>query len=323
LAKPFPQQEKILAGKPGGVKSMFQMDRRQMLRASIGMVAYSVLGLRRKAFGTPSATVHERKIISHRPHLFHGWPTVARRRNGDLLLVYSGGREAHVCPFGRVELMQSRDGGDTWTWPRVVMDSPIDDRDAGVLETTRGSILITTFTSLAYESQLVRAEKIISGQPGAWPEERLARWRAAHERATTDGREAALGVWMMRSTDGGITFSGRYFCQVNSPHGPVQLSDGRLVYAGKELWQGKHRIGVCESNDDGRTWQWLATIPTREGDDQQQYHELHAVEAADGRLIVQIRNHNPVNAGETLQTESSDGGKSWSMPRPIGVWGLP
>jgi len=39
--------------------------------------------------------------------------------------------------------------------------------------------------------------------------------------------------------------------------------------------------------------------------------------------VVQIRNHNKANAGETLQSESTDGGRTWSVPRPIGVWGLP
>ena len=52
------------------------------------------------------------------------------------------------------------------------------------------------------------------------------------------------------------------------------------------------------------------------------YHELHAVEADDGTLIAQIRNHNTANAGWTLQTESTDGGKTWSVPRPI-CFGLP
>jgi sialidase-1 len=27
--------------------------------------------------------------------------------------------------------------------------------------------------------------------------------------------------------------------------------------------------------------------------------------------------------GETLQTESADGGRTWTIPRAIGVWGLP
>jgi hypothetical protein len=282
-----------------------------------------MVAVRRPALGAQTATIHGTRVISHLPHQFHGWPTVARRRNGELLLVCSGGREGHVCPFGRVELMRSHDGGRAWTWPEVVMDGPIDDRDAGVLETAQGSILITTFTSLAYEEALARAERAEAGQPGAWPEEQLARWRAAHRRVGAEGRQAALNVWMIRSTDGGVTFSGRYACQVNSPHGPVQLSDGRLLYAGKELWHGARRVGVCQSKDDGQSWQWLAEIPTREGDNARHYHELHAVEAADGTLVVQLRNHNTANAQETLQAGSSDGGKTWSMPRPIGVWGLP
>ncbi len=128
---------------------------------------------------------------------------------------------------------------------------------------------------------------------------------------------------MIRSTDGGITWSGRYDSLVNSPHGPIQLSDGRLLYAGKDLWREGSRVGVCESTDDGQTWRWLAMIPPRDGDDHRQYHELHAVETKDGRIVVQIRNHNKSSSRETLQCESGDGGKTWSKPRSIGVWGLP
>ena len=127
---------------------------------------------------------------------------------------------------------------------------------------------------------------------------------------------------MTRSTDGGITWSQRYRCLVNSPHGPLQLSSGKLLYAGKQLWSDEPRVGACLSTDDGVSWKWLSTIPTRPGDDPAQYHELHAVEASD-RIVVHIRNHNAKNRGETLQTESTDEGKTWSVPHAIGVWGLP
>ncbi len=53
------------------------------------------------------------------------------------------------------------------------------------------------------------------------------------------------------------------------------------------------------------------------------YHELHAVEASNGWLICHIRNENRENDNETLQSESIDGGRTWSVPHPIGVWGLP
>lgn len=253
--------------------------------------------------------------ISRQPEYYHGWPTLAMRRNGELVVVYSGGRDAHVCPFGRVESMRSRDGGRTWSWPEVLLDSPIDDRDSGVLETPSGCLLVTTFTSLAYEA--VRREAT------GWPAEKLERWQAADRRTTSEQRRALLDTWMLRSTDGGMTWSAPYRVPVNSPHGPAALDGGRLLYAGKQLWQPGQKVGVCESTDDGRTWRWLSEIPARPGDTVVQYHELHAVQAGDGRVIVHIRNHNPQNPGETLQTESADGGRTWSTPHAIGVWGLP
>ena len=255
------------------------------------------------------------RTISHLSDRYHGWPTLARQTNGQLLLAYSGGRQAHVCPFGRVEFMTSSDEGQSWSWPQVIHDSPIDDRDAGILETKQGTLLATTFSSLAYEPLLERQSN--------WPEEKLTAWRAAHQRLNATERNALLGQWVIRSTDGGISWSTAIRCPVNSPHGPIQLADGRLLYAGKELWTGQHRVGVCESRDDGQTWTWLSEIPTRPNDRASDYHELHAVETGDQRILVQIRNHNPTNERETLQCESSDGGHTWTQPRSIGVWGLP
>ncbi|MDA7618255.1 glycoside hydrolase [Verrucomicrobia bacterium] len=267
---------------------------------------------------SPLVKLQDIKTISHQPGIYHGWPTLTIQKNGDLLAVCSGGREAHICPFGQVVLMRSRDGGDTWSWPRVIQDSGLDDRDAGILQTRQGTLLATTFTSLAYEPILRRAE-----QERQWDPARLRRWQAAHARLTGDERLRELGQWIMRSEDGGRTWSGKYPSVVNSPHGPIQLEDGRLLYAGKELWTGGKRVGVCESIDDGKTWNWLAEIPAREGDRASEYHELHALEMPDHRIIVQIRNHNSTHVGETLQSESKDGGRTWSLPSSIGVWGLP
>jgi len=262
----------------------------------------------------PGFEVQDVRVVSHLAHRYHGWPTLARRKNGQLLLVCSGGRESHVCPFGRVELMRSDDGGGHWSWPQTLIDSAIDDRDAGVLETPRGSLLVTTFTSLAFEqpSYFAKTDK-----------QRVARWEAARDRVPEPARKKMLGEWIIRSTDGGQNWSAPSRCGVNSPHGPVALADGGLLYAGKELYHGANRIGAAVSLDDGVSWKWGGTIPTRPGDDHRQYHELHAVEAAPGRIVAHIRNHNPRQAGETLQSESTDGGRTWSTPHEIGVWGLP
>jgi sialidase-1 len=296
-----------------------RFSRRQWLAASSALTLAGLSSLSRLArAAAPTAEILETRVVSQQPAMYHGWPTLARRKNGQLLLVCSGGREAHVCPFGRVELMTSDDGGKSWTYPRVLIDGPIDDRDAGILETAKGTLLVTTFTSLAYEPILAKAEK-----DGNWDTDRLARWQAANNRLSAERRKEDLGVWMIRSTDEGITWSPRYDCLVDSPHGPIQLADGRLLYAGKDLWRQGERVGFCESTDDGQTWRWLSQIPVRDGDSHTEYHELHAVETEDGRIVCHVRNHNKANAGETLQCESSDGGKTWSKPQSIGVWGLP
>ena len=304
--------------------SFAPVSRRRFLAATSALSAAVTFGFQiRTRAAAPAMKLRDTRVISQQPDFYHGWPTLTRRKNGDLLVACSGAREAHVCPFGRVELMVSHDRGETWGWPQVLLDSAIDDRDAGIVETVRDSLLVTTFTSLAYEMILKNAETKKPGDQGAWTAARLHQWRAAHHRLNAEQRQAELGQWMTRSTDGGVTWSARYSSLVNSPHGPIQLSDGRLLYAGKELWTGRKRTGFAQSTDDGVTWRWLADLPARPGDSLAEYHELHAVETADARIIVHIRNHNRPNAGETLQSESTDGGKTWSVPHAIGVWGLP
>jgi hypothetical protein len=297
--------------------------RRRFLATTALALPFTVRG------AAPVAKIIETKTISQQPEFYHGWPTLVQRANGELWVTCSGGREAHVCPFGKVVAMKSSDHGGTWSAPQVIYDGPIDDRDSGVLETAKGTLLVTTFTSLAYEDSYQKATAMAELTPQGWvskamPAERYARWKAAHEKLSDAERQAQLGEWALRSTDGGETWSKPVPTVVNSPHGPVQLKDGRLLYAGKQLWTAEKKIGVAESKDDGLSWQWLADIPTRQGDSAVRgYHELHAIEAADGTLIAQIRNHNETSKGETLQSESKDGGRTWSVPRSIGVWGLP
>ena len=280
------------------------------------------------ALSAQTAHVLETKTITPAEEPYAGWSTVARRANGELWVTWSGGRDGHVCPMGQVRAMTSRDDGATWTYPRVLLDSPTDDRDSGVLETAKGTLLVTTFTSLAYEDHLAKSVMYmpVAGKSSAMrpmPPEVIARWQATQKRLTADERQAELGEWALRSTDGGLNFSARIATIVNSPHGPLQLKDGRILYIGKELWTKNQRIGAVESKDDGLSWNWLSEIPGRPGDDvERDYHELHAVESDDGRIVAQIRHQGKVDKNWTLQTESTDGGKTWTIPRAI-TFGIP
>jgi hypothetical protein len=218
--------------------------------------------------------------------------------------------------------MRSKDGGRNWSWPQVIYDSPADDRDGGIIETAKGTLLITTVTNNQWEAKLEKESR-------EWDKAKVARWRAVRERVSAAQRKAEMGSFLLRSTDGGVTWSARQRVPLHSPHGPTQLRDGRLLYPGIARWLPEPKMGVCESTDDGITWTWLADIPSRPGDrlvesdGRFNYLELSALECDSGKILCQIRNRNKANEGETLQTESTDGGRSWSRPHPIDVWGMP
>src|SRR5947209_4892572 len=110
------------------------MKRRHFLHSVGVALAAGLLRLPRSVQAARKIELLDTRVISYEPQYYHGWPTLTRQRTGKLLLVYSGGREQHVCPFGRVELMVSSDEGRTWGWPQVILDTAIDDRDAGILE---------------------------------------------------------------------------------------------------------------------------------------------------------------------------------------------
>ncbi len=247
----------------------------------------------------------------------------------DLLAVYSGNRRHHVCPFGQVRMIGSGDGGKSWGEPRVVVDGPLDDRDAGVIQTSRGTVIVNWFSSVTWREFLHGRPETIAG----YAAEELAEWRRRDAGLSEEVVREELGVWCVRSEDGGCSWGGKIDTVVGSPHGPCELGDGRLLYVGKRRvargsvgikggpFEGV--IGAAESCDDGVTWRWLSEITPMAGHLAEHYHELHAVQCVDGRIVAHIRNHNEPHRLETLQTESLDGGRSWSAVRAIGVWGYP
>lgn len=133
------------------------------------------------------------------------------------------------------------------------------------------------------------------------------------ERLPAELRGVSRG-WMVRSDDRGASWSEPYETPIHNTHGLTPLRDGTLLFLGRS--SGTY---AYSSNDDGLTWRRLSAIPARPGDKHSQYHELHGVEAASGRIVAHIRNHNEQDAGKILQTVSEDSGRTWSLPAPIGL----
>ena len=83
----------------------------------------------------PAAEILSKQIICKQPGRYIGWPTIVRTRAGELIIVFSGDRDSHICPWGKTQLVRSSDEGKTWSEPVVIRNTPLDDRDAGLLET--------------------------------------------------------------------------------------------------------------------------------------------------------------------------------------------
>ncbi len=76
---------------------------------------------------------------------YQGWPSICKGE-GDTLYAASSLRIAHVDPFSVTAFFKSEDGGKTWSEPKIINDTPTDDRDTGILYMGNGRLLVTFFT---------------------------------------------------------------------------------------------------------------------------------------------------------------------------------
>lgn len=248
-----------------------------------------------------AAEIISENVVCRQPKRYIGWPTIVRAKNGDLLIAFSGDRDWHVDPWGKVFVMRSSDGGKTWSAPKVVFDSPLDDRDSGLSVLPDGTIVLSTFTSLAFDNPKI---------------ERYRPYRAHAASLTKEAREQWLGNWILLSHDDGKTWGAPRRTPVNTPHGPTALSDGRLLLV---------RPGVYESRDQGATWKQIAMIAQDPATWKSRYDflsEQHAVEASPGHIVALSRYADKADV-ELRQMESADGGATWSAPRKTGMQGYP
>jgi len=246
---------------------------------------------------------------------YFGWPSVARLDDGTLIAAASGLRTQHVCPWGRTVLFASGDEGKTWTPPRIVNDTPLDDRDAGIIHLGGGKLLLSWFTS--------DTRRYYGGCKEAYGDAEVAAWEPVLDCWDDALVDKWLGAWVRISPDGNA-WGDFVRVPVTAPHGPVKLHDGSLLYLGNRLGGEKGEMAAFVSLDSGRSWSEAGVVPEEAKPSDVRFVEPHAVEISPGRLIGHIRSQEANSGNLSIwQTESADGGRTWTPPHHLGICGAP
>ena len=246
-------------------------------------------------------------------HRYFGWPSVARLQNGKIAAVASGYRRRHVCPLGKAVIAYSEDNGETYTRPAAVIDTPLDDRDAGITPFGEKGVIVTSFTNTrAFQHN-----------------ERLAdAYDHAYLDTVSDEEEAQyLGATYRFSRDGGTTWEKElYISPITSPHGPCVLRSGKLLWVGRtfskdDSKQADDHIAAYELDPADGSMIHLGRIPATKLPDGGGALdcEPHAIELPNGDILCHIRVQRYGAGGvfTVYQSRSCDGGRTWSQPEQL------
>jgi hypothetical protein len=250
-------------------------------------------------------------------HSYFGWPTAARLQYGKIAVVASGCRRRHICPFGKAVISYSEDDGKTYTAPAPIIDTTLDDRDGGIMTFGESGVIVTSFNNLvSFQKGLPYAD---------------AYDHAYLDTVTPEEEERDVGSTFRISYDYGVTFGEMFKAPVTSPHGPMLLKDGSILWIGrtfdketneKNVFEEYERVAAYKINLDG-TSEFVGAIDNVIIDGVSPLLcEPHAIVLDDGTILVHIRAQH-LDADENvvlftvLQSESHDNGKTWSTPTQI------
>lgn len=187
---------------------------------------------------------------------------------------------------GRAHIIRSTDGGKTWSRPEVLIDTPWDDRAPNFCQLADGTILCSFFT-----------------YPGPM----------ASDLTRDPARTALTGI--IRSFDNGKTWEQEPKVLpvpfvYDATDGPIiELQDGSALICvyGREVGAPNEMVAFCRTTDSGETWELLSTLAT-----DHEMSETAVAQLQDGRLVMIARPEGDI-------AWSSDGGRNWTPPQPLGV----
>ena len=272
------------------------------------------------------------RIILDEPHWENRFPMLLNQGDGQLLLIFWTSpvrpqrRHMDIAMEGRI--MRSSDDGRTWSPPELFIThdgqvSPTQ-RPAGEEE---GPALVVPYFHWVVVPQGEREALEIRV-----PQASTAAFREDPYYGVVGAIE---GMYVTRSSDGGVSWCHRIkanmepFLWAGARDLPTRTPGGRLLLSlyGRRAQDKADVAFVVWSDDEGRTWsEPVVTASDPEG--QVEYQEPGLLALSDEHIIATYRidRHERVTGTEgddILCNESEDGGKTWTRPRSIGVWGHP
>ena len=259
------------------------------------------------------------KVIMCHPgskHNYFGWPSIARLQDGSVAVAASGYRLSHICPFGKAVLSVSKDNGNTYTAPTPVIDTVLDDRDTGLTPFGESGLILTSFNNtVAFQR---RAAFTSAHQQDERTEALKAYANSYLDLVTPEEEAAVLGSTYRISHDMGVTFGPLMRSPVSSPHGPTVLSDGTILWVGRMFddVEGVTYIHAYSMTPDGKMERLGEIEDIADENGRFLSCEPHAIELPDGRILCHIRVQRlkPAKVFTIYQSESTDGGRTWTKP---------
>lgn len=238
------------------------------------------------------------------------FPVLAALPDGGIVGVLRGGA-GHIGLAGRIEIIRSRDGGQTWTPSEIIADSDRDDRNPAIGVSQRGTVVLAYHRQGSYDTDGTYAPEIFAARG-----------------------ERPVEVMITRSHDGGLTWERPYplglpTMETGSPYGKiVSLADGTLLMAlygildPTLVGERGDRAAlsddvpaprvlcsyVLRSRDDGLTWGEPALLGVG-------YNETGLWALPDGAVLAVLRGDVPNDS--LLVSRSTDGGVTWSEPTQL------
>jgi hypothetical protein len=246
----------------------------------------------------PQLTVLDRFVVFDQGH--SAFPSVVRVPGGRVLVVFRNGIQ-HADPSGKIMMVSyaydsvAKRFAPTDT--NTIIDTPADDRDPHITALSNGTLLVNFFTRVELSPTSEDVEVHVSQSedsgrswhawasfPNPWP----ARWLA-----TSDAIHESPGGRLLMATYGVVAADG--------------TSSG-LLY---------------QSRDAGRSWEYSGVIG-RDPSQRLEFYEPAVAQLAD-RMVAALR-AEPLDSPEggfIYWTNSGDGGRAWSTPVRLRLWGYP